>query len=145
MDLEFKLNLPQNKTPRQSHLAVFESPSKDRRTSQFVAVKGRRDHSHPDCACLSDVKRIYLQQQINITTHRPYPQSKNMFRLTYWSARMIVSPPQSNHRLWSSESRYGCYPASIFLNLSFSFSIRGETNLVQAVCAQGNGLDVFVV
>lgn len=46
-------------------------------TSQFVAVNGKRDHIHPDCVGLSEVKRTYLgRTDINIshllpTIHQP--------------------------------------------------------------------------
>lgn len=52
-------------------------------TSQLVAVKGTRENIHPVREGLSDARR------------------------TYWSVRMMVSPPNSHHRLCMSESRYG--------------------------------------
>ena len=56
----------------------------DRRTSQFVAVRGTREKSQPSREGLSDERRMY------------------------WSVRMMVSPPKSHQRLCMSESRYGC-------------------------------------
>jgi hypothetical protein len=34
----------------------------ERITSQFVAVKGTREKSHPSCEGRSEVRRMYLQQ-----------------------------------------------------------------------------------
>jgi hypothetical protein len=67
-------------------------------TSQFVAVKGTRENSHPSCEGRSEVSRMYLFPH----QHASFPRDNNT---AYWSARTMVFPPKSNHRLCISESR----------------------------------------
>lgn len=106
-------------------------------TSSHLPVRRRQRQSRPQEPRLV----LPIRSQSNISTRfvncvRPRGMEG---RGANWSERMTVSPPQSNHRLCRSESRYGCCVRE---------QVRAfgevETNLGQAVCAQRNRSDVVI-
>jgi hypothetical protein len=55
VDLEFDFNLV-----LRSDLGSWEDEGEGKHTSQFVAVKGTLENSHPSCEGRSEVSRMYL-------------------------------------------------------------------------------------
>ena len=98
--LEFKLDL--------SGFQLFDLCERvlaKRPTSQFVAVKGTFEKIQPIRDCRSEANRIYLYGRLVVGLE------SSRVAVTYLSARTIVSPPNSNHRLCISVSKYGfCLP-----------------------------------
>ena len=70
-------------------------------TSQFVAVRGTFEKIQPIRDCRSEASRMYLQRRLIVG-----PESIRETR-SHLSARTMVSPPNSNHRLCMSVSKYG--------------------------------------